>query len=58
VKYAEAVNPLRWRTKEIKSDIRQMWKLPQQLVETCPYPELVEHRPPAGTAAWDSLTTR
>ncbi len=41
-KYDETVNPLRWRLDQIKSDIQQMFGLPQQLVETCPYPELVE----------------
>jgi DNA repair exonuclease SbcCD ATPase subunit len=41
-KYAEVVNPLRWQLEEIKSNIQQMWNLPQQLAETCPYPELVE----------------
>jgi len=37
-KYAEMVNPLRWRVEVIKGDLQQMWNLPQQLVETCPYP--------------------
>lgn len=41
-KFNETVNPLRWRLDEIKSDIQQMWSLPQQLVESCPYPELIE----------------
>ncbi len=41
-KYAETTNPLRWRLEAIKGDIQQTWSLPQSLVESCPYPELVE----------------
>ena len=41
-KYAEMTNPLRWRLEAIKSDIQETWNLPQQLVESCPYLELVE----------------
>jgi hypothetical protein len=41
-KYAETTNPLRWRLEAIKSDIQQTWSVPQSLVESCPYPELVE----------------
>lgn len=41
-KYDETANPLRWRLDEINQAIQQTWSLPQQLVETCPYPELVE----------------
>lgn len=42
-KYAETTNPLRWRVEAIKSELQQTWSLPQALVESCPYPELVEH---------------
>jgi len=40
--YAEMVNPLRWRVEVIKGDLQEMWSLPRQLVESCPYPEMVE----------------
>ena len=41
-KFNESVNTLRWRLDDIKSELMQMWSLPQELVETCPYTELVE----------------
>jgi hypothetical protein len=41
-KFNETVNPLRWRHEDIKNELQQMWNLPQELVESCPYPELVE----------------
>jgi hypothetical protein len=40
--YEETANPLRWRLEEISQAIQQTWNLPQQLVESCPYPEAVE----------------
>lgn len=41
-KFAETVNPLRWRLDAIKNELHQTWSLTQALVESCPYPELVE----------------
>lgn len=41
-KFAETVNPFRWRLDTIKNELHQTWSLTQALVESCPYPELVE----------------
>lgn len=41
-KFTETVNPLRWRIDQIKQELHQAWGLTQSLVESCPYPELVE----------------
>ncbi|MBM3984030.1 MAG: hypothetical protein FJ304_27945 [Planctomycetes bacterium] len=47
-KFHEVVDPLRWRREQIAADRIEAMRLPQQLVATCPYPELVERLKKAG----------
>jgi predicted nucleic acid-binding Zn-ribbon protein len=50
-KFEEEVNPLRWRREQIAAERIEAMRLPQQLVATCPYEELVE-RLKATERAW------